>query len=500
MRPTLSEPTKPPANLAERYAVLLDIGQTLTGTLELPALYRQIHAQASRVLRADGFYISVHDAERDEARIVYFADEGERQECDVSYRGSESEVIARGRSVLVEDHLSDASVMLLGQDDSRVTRSAISAPLLHDGAVLGAISAQCYDPSAYSPADLELLEGVADLAAVALLNARHVADLEYRALEAERISDIGRAIAASLDPSEVLQRVADAVLELLDADGASVWLLDGTIAHVTAAAGEISLPAGLEWDLADSELHGRLVGRRESVWIDDLAASPVVPDHLRDQLSAGSGIAVPLVVEDSVAGFLTAGSRNTRSFGARQEGALSTLASQAAVALHNARLHEWVRMLSLTDALTGLANRRHFDIHIEREFAAGGRGRSVALVMFDLDQFKQYNDAEGHIAGDAILRAFGKVLQDNNRAMNLVARLGGDEFVAVLTDCHPEGVATFLDRIRAGIAADPLLGSSGVTVSTGIAFYDPDSMRTVEDLIRRADDALFRQKSRRGTR
>jgi diguanylate cyclase (GGDEF)-like protein len=496
----VSASATPAAGLAERYGVLLDVGRTLTGTLDLSSLYREIHEQAARVLHADGFYISVHDPERDEARIVYFADQGERQECDVSYRGSESVVIAEGKSVLVEDRLSDASVMLLGADGSRVTRSAISAPLLHDGEVLGAISAQSYRASAYSPADLELLEGVADIAAVALMNAYHVADLRHRALEAERISGIGRAIAASLDPSDVLQRVAEAVRELMDADGASVWLLESDIAQVAAAAGSISLPRGLAWDLSGGELREKLIVRRGFAWIDDLAQSPLVPEHLRDQLQAGSGLAVPLIVDDGVAGFLTAGSRNTGAFGENHARILGTLADQAAVALHNARLHDSVRRLSLTDQLTGVANRRHFDIHLERELAAGRRGRSVALVIFDLDDFKKYNDAEGHLAGDAILRAFAGVLQDHNRAMNLVARLGGDEFVCVLTESHPEGVATFLDRIRAGLAADPLLGPSGVTVSTGVAFFDPESMRTGDDLIQRADDDLFGQKTSRTSR
>lgn len=485
------------ASIADRYSVLLDAGRAMAASRELPELYETIWRHTSKVIAADGFYISLHDPSCDEARIVFFVDQSKQQRVDVSYRGSESRVIAEGRSVMVGDGLAQSSVMLLGDDASRVTRSAISVPLKTDGRVLGSISAQSYAPERYTAADLELLEAIGDVAAVAVMNAQQVFDLRQRAAEAKRIEEIGRALAASLEPDEVLARVTAAVRELLPADGSSVWLLDGTEARVAAAGGAVSLPVGLTWDLT-GELHDRLVGAREVVRIDDLAASPLVPEHLRTELRTGSGIAVPLIVEDAVSGFLTAGNRNTDAFSRKAARALARLAAQASVALQNARLHDELRELSLTDELTGVANRRRMDIHLRREVAAAYRGRRVALVLFDIDNFKSFNDLLGHLAGDELLRAFARVLQDNNRAMNLVARLGGDEFVAILTDSPPEGVVTYLDRVRAGVAADPLLGERGVTFSAGVAFYDTTEMESGQDLIQNADDDLYAQKAVRG--
>jgi len=138
------------------------------------------------------------------------------------------------------------------------------------------------------------------------------------------------------------------------------------------------------------------------------------------------------------------------------------------------------------------------DIYLQRDVAAAYRGRTLSLAIIDLDDFKKYNDTLGHLAGDDILRAFARVLQDNNRAMNLVARLGGDEFVTILTDSPPESVDTYLDRIRAGMVADPVLGPSGVTFSAGVATFDTAVMKSGQDLLQSADDDLYAQKATKG--
>ena len=140
-----------------------------------------------------------------------------------------------------------------------------------------------------------------------------------------------------------------------------------------------------------------------------------------------------------VAGVLSAGSVHQGFFHEDETHVLLRLASQASVALENARLHSSVQALSLTDALTGLPNRRHLNIHLEREVAAARRGRDLVICIHDLDNFKRYNDSAGHLAGDDALRAFGQILAEENRAMNMVARYGGDEFLSVLSESTVEG-------------------------------------------------------------
>jgi len=167
------------------------------------------------------------------------------------------------------------------------------------------------------------------------------------------------------------------------------------------------------------------------------------------------------------------------------------------VALENARLHSNLQALSLTDPLTGLPNRRRLQIHMDKEVAAARRGRNLVIVVFDLDDFKRYNDALGHLAGDDILRSFAQILDDENRAMNLVARYGGDEFVSILSDADMDGARLYIHRVTARVATDPIMGEKGVTVSIGMAEFDRSSMKTMDDVIQAADTDMYRVKALR---
>ena len=313
----------------------------------------------------------------------------------------------------------------------------------------------------------------------------------------EQIEEIGRALASELDPEMVLGRVVDAALEVLAVDGASVWLTDGSgelVCRVAASGGSVKLPKGLEWDI-QGELERVLVDDRAPIGLDNLAVSELVPPHLREHLAAGSAAGVPIEVDGQVAGVLTAGSRQPRRFSRDDTAVLQRLASQTSIALQNARLHANLTALSITDPLTHLPNRRRLQIHLDHEVAAARRGRALALAVFDLDNFKHYNDTFGHVAGDDILKAFAAILAEENRAMNLVARYGGDEFVAALTDTTPEGVQAYVDRVQKRVRSDATLAKFGIQVSAGSAAFDLDTMATVNDIIRAADADMYRRKA-----
>lgn len=158
--------------------------------------------------------------------------------------------------------------------------------------------------------------------------------------------------------------------------------------------------------------------------------------------------------------------------------------------LHRERLR--AEQLSLTDPLTGLPNRRYASLIIQSEFTAAQRGRPVAVVMFDLDRFKAYNDRHGHAAGDEALRALARVLAVSTRHMNLSARYGGEEFLSVLSDCDAEGALLFAERIRTGLRSARLPGGP-LTVSAGVAVYR-EGMQSPEELLAAADRALYQAK------
>lgn len=148
--------------------------------------------------------------------------------------------------------------------------------------------------------------------------------------------------------------------------------------------------------------------------------------------------------------------------------------------------------LAYTDNLTHLPNRRRLRIVLENEFAAAMRGRPSAVVLFDLDNFKAYNDHYGHAAGDEALKIFGGVLMKTTRQMNISGRFGGEEFLSVLAESSSEGAMLFAERVRASLRAAGL-GKGPLTVSAGVAAYHP-GMKTADQLLAGADHALYRSK------
>ena len=148
--------------------------------------------------------------------------------------------------------------------------------------------------------------------------------------------------------------------------------------------------------------------------------------------------------------------------------------------------------LALTDALTGLPNRRHATIFLDTAFAAAIRGQPTCVVLFDLDRFKGVNDRHGHRAGDEVLRRFGKILATGTRRMNLSARWGGEEFISILSQADPEGAAVFATRIRERLREEEFEWGR-ITVSAGIASYSP-TMGSPEVLVATADQALYAAK------
>lgn len=155
--------------------------------------------------------------------------------------------------------------------------------------------------------------------------------------------------------------------------------------------------------------------------------------------------------------------------------------------------------LSSRDALTGLANRRQFELALDREVDRVARsGEPALLLMLDIDHFKAVNDTHGHAVGDLLLQAVARTLQDSVRPMDTVARYGGEEFAIVLPNCSPAFALTVAERIREGVDARALSLASGrvlrATVSVGGAFAPPWVRSSGKLWIERADAQLYRAK------
>ena len=184
-------------------------------------------------------------------------------------------------------------------------------------------------------------------------------------------------------------------------------------------------------------------------------------------------------------GFVLGERRAVREFTAEDWHLLRSLARQIELALDRIRLFERIRVLSLTDPLTGIGNRRRLDVVMEHSLGAARRGEPLTVVLLDLDGFKIVNDREGHLRGDQILRTVARTLQEQLRGSDIVVRFGGDEFLMLLQG-SADGAEVLLHRVRAQLAGV-------ISFSVGVAEFD-DHITSAEQLVHKADRALYRTK------
>jgi diguanylate cyclase (GGDEF)-like protein len=191
--------------------------------------------------------------------------------------------------------------------------------------------------------------------------------------------------------------------------------------------------------------------------------------------------------------------RHGTQFESGQRELFRYLAGQASVSVENVDLHELVSEQAITDGLTGLSNQRRFTELVGKEAARAERfGHGLSLLILDIDDFKQVNDVYGHLQGDEVLRAIGRILLQESRGVDEPARYGGEEFVVALPETGPVGGLEVAERIRRRIESTqiPRVDGSGtisVTASVGVASM-PEAALDVTALIAAADAALYRAK------
>jgi diguanylate cyclase (GGDEF)-like protein len=308
----------------------------------------------------------------------------------------------------------------------------------------------------------------------------------------ERANEEGRRnrflgeLAGSLDLEDVLTRVLEAAVDTTAADAAMLTVEAAAGPPLTTTIGLSSTEA--EWQGVGGPPGGqdmRAIALEYRYADEALARTP-------DAVQAG--VAVPLAAEGGRIGMLTVFTRSrSGTFSEASVLELEQLARRAGPAVDNARRFREARQLADLDALTGLHNRRYFHEMLAREVARAHRyDRRLALIVFDVDDFKSVNDRIGHLAGDAVLAEMADRVRTVVRSADVACRIGGDEFAVVMPESSADDAFQLSERLQAAVSSRPVVQAGRLDVSAGVA-----ELRQSDDassLFERADEALYQAK------
>jgi diguanylate cyclase (GGDEF)-like protein/PAS domain S-box-containing protein len=264
---------------------------------------------------------------------------------------------------------------------------------------------------------------------------------------------------------------------------------DGEAFAITASTSDAVI--GERIVIADGEPSGvvRAFRTRSPFFVGDGRAHPAVNPRLTGLAGGRSFLYHPVEVAGRVAGVMVVGwAEDIGSLHSREADLVALAADEAAVALQRRTTMRELEEAALSDALTGVANRRAFDRGLANELARARRSKQpLSIAVMDLNGFKALNDAQGHEAGDLVLQAVAGAWIGALRVTDTLARLGGDEFAALLPDCDATDAPLVAKRLRRVV---PHLAGAGV----GIAVWD--GVEDAASLLRRADQALYTDKAR----
>lgn len=311
------------------------------------------------------------------------------------------------------------------------------------------------------------------------------------------------ALLSTLDPEALLSRILDAAISAINpADKGMIHLIakDTGQLEMRASVGytdpriiRIRVPTSIGYV-------ARAVHDRTPLLIPDIerdptiTTTPVLEGYLKDVRSA---IAAPLILKNQVLGAISLESSQAGAFQESDLRLLVSFAATATAAIHNADLHAEVQKLAITDALTGLYNRRGFYELGQREVERSRRyQRPLVAIMMDIDHFKFINDFYGHSTGDQVLQAVAKRCSENLRRIDILGRFGGDEFTVLLPETDMFTASGVAERVRQTVSNRPIpteVSPVSVSVSMGVAratAATPD----LDILISRADAAMYNAK------
>ncbi len=474
-----------------KIAVLYDAGQAVLSTFDLDEVLQRILGIAQDYFNLRNVAIVLLDQQ---TRQLYVRsqigwDEGQDKHRLPVGQGITGAAAQKKQPIYSPDVSKDARYYC----SAKSTRSELAIPLMVRDEVVGVLDCQSDRLDHFDPETIDLLTLFSTQASIALQNARLYSLEQQRARQLQAINAIAQQTTAVLDLEGLLEKVCHLIQDAFRVSHVSLFLREDHDLVLRAHHGSLTpcIPEG-----------GRVPASTEP-WATILDDSRTLVE--RDLYGAGSHtkffaetaarLCIPLVSFGQTLGVLALDSEKADAFRDGDQQSLESVADICATAIQNAHYVERVKQLAYLDGLTGIFNRRFFELRIMEEIERARRYKTgMAVIMADIDQFKRLNDEFGHVLGDEVLRQVSSIFHQQLRKVDVVCRYGGEEFGILLTQANAQHALAVGEKLKKVVEGWQFPGvPRTVTISAGAAAF-PDHGMSRDELVRAADMALYAAK------
>ncbi len=475
----------------QKVAILYDAGQAVLSTFDLDEVLNQILVTVRDYFHLQNIVVFLRDESTDELHLRSHLgwEEGYDNIRLPLGSGITGAAAKEKRPIYAPDVSKDPRYIASVQN----TRSELAIPLMVRDEVVGVLDCHSDNPNHFDPETIDLLMLFSTQASMALQNAKLYSLERRRALQLEAINAIAKQTTAVLDLKELLAKVCSLIQHAFPVSHVSVLLKEEEEIVLRAHHGKLtpSIPEGGRLALNEG-LWGRALSTGKTVIENDVKSAA---DYVGFFLETASRMCIPLVSFGQTLGVLVMDSAVKEAFKESDVQSLESVADICSNAIQNAHYVDRVKQLAYLDGLTGIFNRRYFEMRIGEEVERARRfGAGMAVIMVDIDQFKRLNDEFGHLLGDEVLRQVSSIFHQQLRKIDVVCRFGGEEFAILLSQTNPQHAFSVAEKLRRMIESWQFPGvPRPVTISAGAATY-PDHGTTRDELMKAADAGLYAAK------
>lgn len=331
----------------------------------------------------------------------------------------------------------------------------------------------------------------------------YYSDLEHKDLLF--LLELSENIAAIRNPMTILRLIVKKMAEIVDLTRCSIISINDKNEAFVKASNDLQKDAEIKLELSRYPEIKKSLESRQAIIVNDVKNDPLM-DSVRqyiNELDYNSIVVIPIIKKESVIGtfFLRTSSSLRGGITVRIRKLCQLVANISANALENAILfesmktaQEYFEEMSIRDGLTKLYNHRYFYNRLEEEFSRATRyGTPLSLIFFDIDNFKNINDAFGHTTGDSVLLQVGQLMKKVARESDIAARYGGEEFALLLPNTMATGAVDVGKRLCSIIRENQFTSLDGerITISAGISTYSKGNLQSYEQLVKLADQAMY---------